>query len=53
MDVIPDGRVDILVNNAAVQRPGTILEATLDDFDAVVNVNLEGPGCSAWKCSPA
>ena len=37
-----DGRLDILVNNAAIQREAKLLEQTMEDFQAVVNVNLLG-----------
>jgi meso-butanediol dehydrogenase/(S,S)-butanediol dehydrogenase/diacetyl reductase len=36
------GRVDILVNNAGVQREAKLTEVTVEDFHAVVNVNLLG-----------
>lgn len=36
------GRIDVLVNNAALQRPGTVLDALLEDFDAIVNTNIRG-----------
>jgi 3-oxoacyl-[acyl-carrier protein] reductase len=36
------GRLDILVNNAAIQKEAKLLEQTTDDFHAVVNVNLLG-----------
>lgn len=35
-------RVDVLVNNAAVIARGDILDLSLDDFDAVMSVNLRG-----------
>lgn len=35
------GRVDILVNNAAIARYGTILEDSLEDWRAQIAVNLE------------
>lgn len=34
------GVIDILVNNAGILRPGDILTATLEDFDAVLAVNV-------------
>lgn len=37
-----DGRLDILVNNAAIQKEARLLDLTVDDFHAVVNVNLLG-----------
>jgi NAD(P)-dependent dehydrogenase (short-subunit alcohol dehydrogenase family) len=36
------GRIDILVNNAAIQREGRLLDQTVDDFHAIVNTNLLG-----------
>jgi NAD(P)-dependent dehydrogenase (short-subunit alcohol dehydrogenase family) len=37
-----EGRVDVLVNNAALQLPGTFLDASLADFEAIVNTNIRG-----------
>jgi NAD(P)-dependent dehydrogenase (short-subunit alcohol dehydrogenase family) len=36
------GRIDILVNNAGVQREAKLTDVTVEDFHAVVNVNLLG-----------
>lgn len=36
------GRVDLLVNNAAVNFPGPFLEMPIKRWDAVLNVNLRG-----------
>jgi NAD(P)-dependent dehydrogenase (short-subunit alcohol dehydrogenase family) len=36
------GRIDILVNNAAIQKEARLLEVTVEDFHRVVNVNLLG-----------
>lgn len=36
------GRIDVLVNNAAVQREARLLDQTVDDFHAIVNTNLLG-----------
>jgi meso-butanediol dehydrogenase/(S,S)-butanediol dehydrogenase/diacetyl reductase len=36
------GPVDILVNNAAIQREARLLDQTVDDFHATVNTNLLG-----------
>lgn len=36
------GRVDILVNNAAIDHPGPITELTVDQWDQIVAVNLSG-----------
>ena len=39
------GRIDFLVNNAAITSPGRkdILEATEESWDRVLAVNLKGP----------
>jgi 3-oxoacyl-[acyl-carrier protein] reductase len=36
------GRLDILINNAGIERPGTILDYSLDDFDEMIAVNIKG-----------
>jgi glucose 1-dehydrogenase len=36
------GRVDVLVNNAGIQKPSAAHEIELRDFDAVLGVNLRG-----------
>ncbi|SDV48909.1 SDR family oxidoreductase [Chitinasiproducens palmae] len=36
------GPVSILVNNAGIQKLGTTLDTSLEDFDEVVRVNLNG-----------
>lgn len=36
------GRLDILVNNAGIQIERPLLEATVDEFDRVIAVNLRG-----------
>jgi 3-oxoacyl-[acyl-carrier protein] reductase len=36
------GRLDILVNNAAIIRPGTIWDYSLDDLDEMIAVNIKG-----------
>ncbi|MEO1091889.1 MAG: SDR family NAD(P)-dependent oxidoreductase [Pseudomonadota bacterium] len=41
--------VDVLVNNAGTARPATFADVTLDDFDAVMAVNLRG----AFFCAQA
>ena len=42
------GRIDVLVNNAGLNRRGGILEHTLEDWNAVLAVNLTGTFiCSA------
>jgi 3-oxoacyl-[acyl-carrier protein] reductase len=36
------GRVDVLVNNAGITRDARLQKMTLDQFDAVIDVNLRG-----------
>ncbi|MEU6698651.1 SDR family NAD(P)-dependent oxidoreductase [Pseudonocardia sp. NPDC046786] len=43
------GDLHIVVNNAAVSRPGSLVRATEDEFDAVVAVKLKGAfNVSRW-----
>ena len=37
------GRLDVLVNNAGIQKPGASHEIEAADFDRVLSVNLRGP----------
>src|SRR6516225_8003310 len=37
------GRIDALVNNAAIGPLGTILDTTEDVWDRVMDINLKGP----------
>ncbi len=46
------GRIDILVNNAAIARYGTILEDTLEDWRAQIAVNLEAVYMGAKLVAP-
>lgn len=43
------GKIDILVNNAAVAIPGTVTEMPEDDWDKLMNINLKG----AFRCIKA
>jgi 3-oxoacyl-[acyl-carrier protein] reductase len=43
------GRVDILVNNAGVMITKSVLEATEEDWDRTIDINLKG----AYLCSKA
>jgi 3-oxoacyl-[acyl-carrier protein] reductase len=36
-------RIDILLNNAAVLEPGTVLDQSTDEWQAQISVNLTGP----------
>ncbi len=45
------GRIDILVNNAGILRDRTILNMSIEDFEAVLNVHLMGtvkPTKAVW-----
>lgn len=37
------GRLDIMVNNAGMETRTSVLEASEEDFDTVIGVNLKGP----------
>jgi NAD(P)-dependent dehydrogenase (short-subunit alcohol dehydrogenase family) len=37
-----EGRIDILVNNAAVQKEAVLTDVTIEDFHRIVDVNLLG-----------
>ena len=43
------GPVDILVNNAGGNRPAPLLDVTVEDFDAVMGINVRG----AYFCAQA
>jgi 3-oxoacyl-[acyl-carrier protein] reductase len=43
------GRVDILVNNAGIMITKSVLDATEDDWDRTIAINLKGP----YLCSKA
>lgn len=47
------GRVDVLVNNAGIQRYGTVTETTSDTWDEVMNVNLKSMFLCAKAVLPA
>jgi 3alpha(or 20beta)-hydroxysteroid dehydrogenase len=47
------GRLDVLVNNAAIYRVGPIEEERLDDFNRVLAVNLTGTFLGIRACVPA
>jgi 3-oxoacyl-[acyl-carrier protein] reductase len=40
------GRVDVLVNNAGVSQPKTLIEITEQEYDETIAINLKG--CFAW-----
>ncbi len=37
------GRLDVLVNNAGIERKAPFVEVTEEDYDRVLDVNLKGP----------
>ena len=41
--VVTDGPVDVLVNNAGVDNPGLLVDQTAEDIDAVLDLNLHAP----------
>ena len=43
------GPVDILINNAGGNRPAALLDVTVEDFDAVMGINVRG----AYFCAQA
>lgn len=43
------GSLDILVNNAATQNPGAVLELKEEDWDRVLSVNLKAPFLCAQR----
>ena len=45
------GRVDILINNAAIIRPNYFVETSEEDWDEVIRVNLKGTFCPAHVIS--
>jgi 3-oxoacyl-[acyl-carrier protein] reductase len=40
--VAEQGRIDILVNNAGILKTGSVIDATIEDWDQVCRVNLSG-----------
>ncbi len=46
------GRLDVLINNAAVFGVGTLLDATASDFDHVFDVNVKGTGLCCKAAIP-
>ncbi|MGH2389181.1 MAG: SDR family NAD(P)-dependent oxidoreductase, partial [Chloroflexota bacterium] len=47
------GGIDILVNNAAIERYGTVVEMAEDDWDRVIAVNLRGVYLMSRFCIPS
>jgi NAD(P)-dependent dehydrogenase (short-subunit alcohol dehydrogenase family) len=45
------GRLDLLVNNAAVQTEGALLDVTEEDWDRVIDTNLKGTFLCTQACA--
>ncbi|MEQ8691159.1 MAG: SDR family NAD(P)-dependent oxidoreductase [Pseudomonadales bacterium] len=46
------GTVDILINNAGILRDKSFKKMTLDEWDAVINVHLNGTAYVTWNAWP-
>jgi 2-hydroxycyclohexanecarboxyl-CoA dehydrogenase len=46
------GRIDVLIANAGIRVPGTILEVTEKDWNRILGVNLKGVGFSCKAVLP-
>lgn len=46
------GRIDILANNAGIVRDRTLLKMSMDEWNAVMNVNLTGVFVCTQACVP-
>jgi 3-oxoacyl-[acyl-carrier protein] reductase len=46
------GRIDVLVNNAGITRDARLLKMTIEQFDAVIDVNLRGVFHCAQAVAP-
>ena len=46
------GSVDVLINNAAVNRPGTLSSQSDEDWGAILAVNLTGTFITSAVCAP-
>ncbi len=46
------GTVDILINNAGILRDKTFKKMSLDEWDAVINVHLNGTAYVTWHAWP-
>ena len=46
------GRIDILINNAGILRDKSFKKMTLDEWDLVINVHLNGSAYVTWHAWP-
>ena len=46
------GRIDVLVNNAGIQRPQPITEMTVDDWDRMIAVHMRGAFLCCREVAP-
>lgn len=46
------GRIDVLVNNAGIQRPQAITEMTVDDWDRMIGVHMRGAFLCCREVAP-
>ncbi|MGL4363466.1 MAG: glucose 1-dehydrogenase [Cellulosilyticaceae bacterium] len=46
------GKIDILINNAAISSSGTLFTRTIEEFEKVISVNVTGAYCCAKHCVP-
>ena len=51
MAMATHGRIDVLVNNAGIFKASDFLDATEEDFDAVIRVNLKGSFLMGQACA--
>jgi 3-oxoacyl-[acyl-carrier protein] reductase len=47
------GRIDVLVNNAGIQRPQPITEMTVEDWDRMIAVHMRGAFLCCREVAPA
>jgi 3-oxoacyl-[acyl-carrier protein] reductase len=51
--LVRHGRIDVLVNNAGITRDARLLKMTIEQFDAVIDVNLRGVFHCAQAVAPS
>jgi NAD(P)-dependent dehydrogenase (short-subunit alcohol dehydrogenase family) len=48
----PNGRIDVLVNNAGIGDLKPLADRTVEEWDRIINVNLRGSYLCARACAP-